>query len=171
MKREVQQALSSSEEAIKALCTNYIDNIVAYIQDEKVTNPVTGKEETANETLMRSIEEKIGISTGMKDDFRREIMNYMGGLAAKGKEFKYDSNEQLYKALEKKLFEDTKDSIKLSALAQDTATVDDKELLEKIDALKQRLITSFGYDEDSASDVLTYVGSIFARGDADDDEE
>ena len=171
VKREVQQALSSSEEAIKATCTNYIDNIVAYIQDEKVTNQVTGKEEVANEQLMRSIEEKIGISNGMKDDFRREIMNYMGGLAAKGKEFKYDSNEQLYKALEKKLFEDTKDSIKLSALAQDTATVVDKELLEKIDALKQRLITSFGYDEDSASDVLTYVGSIFARGDADEDED
>jgi serine protein kinase len=171
VKREVQQALSSSEEAIKATCTNYIDNIVAYIQDEKVTNLVTGKEEKANEQLMRSIEEKIGISSGMKDDFRREIMNYMGGLAAKGKEFKYDSNEQLYKALEKKLFEDTKDSIKLSALAQDTATVVDKELLEKIDALKQRLITSFGYDEDSATDVLTYVGSIFARGDADEDED
>ena len=85
VKREVQQALSSSEEAIKALCTNYIDNIVAYIQDEKVTNPVTGKEEVANEQLMRSIEEKIGISTGMKDDFRREIMNYMGGLASKAK--------------------------------------------------------------------------------------
>jgi len=47
----------------------------------------------------------------------------------------------------------------------------DKELLEKIDALKQRLITSFGYDADSASDVLTYVGSIFARGDADEDED
>ena len=38
---------------------------------------------------MRSIEEKIGISEGMKDDFRREIMNYMGGLVLfKGKEFK-----------------------------------------------------------------------------------
>ena len=165
VKREVQQALSSSEEAIKALCTNYIDNIVAYIQDEKVTNPITGRDEKPNEALMRSIEEKIGIATGMKDDFRREIMNYMGGLAAKGKTFTYDSNEQLYKALEKKLFEDIKDSIKLSALAQDTATVVDKELLEKINTLKQRLIKDFGYDEDSAQDVLTYVGSIFARGD------
>jgi len=170
IKREVQQALSSSEEAIKALCTNYIDNIVAYIQDEKVINSITNKEEEPNESLMRSIEEKIGISEGMKDDFRREIMNYMGAQAAKGRQFNYDSNEQLYKALEKKLFEDTKDSIKLSALAQDTATVVDKELLAKIDALKQRLINSFGYDEDSASDVLTYVGSIFARGDADEDE-
>ena len=59
----------------------------------------------------------------------------------------------------------------MSALAQDTATVVDKELLEKIDALKQRLITSLDIDEDSASDVLTYVGSIFARGDADEDED
>ena len=168
VKREVQQALSSSEEAIKALCTNYVDNIVAYINEEKVSNPITGKEEEPNESLMRSIEEKISIATSMKDDFRREIMNYMGSMAARGKTFSYNSNEQLYKALEKKLFEDTKDSIKLSALAQDTATVVDKELLEKINSLKQRLIDDFGYDEDSAQDVLTYVGSIFARGDSTD---
>lgn len=168
VKREVQQALSSSEEAIKALCTNYIDNIVAYINDEKVINPITGREEQPNERMMRSIEEKVGIATSMKDDFRREIMNYMGSMAAKGKTFQYNSNEQLYKALEKKLFEDTKDSIKLSALAQDTATVVDKELLDKINSLKQRLIKDFGYDEDSAQDVLTYVGSIFARGDSTD---
>jgi serine protein kinase len=89
----------------------------------------------------------------------------MGSLAARGKTFSYDSNEQLHKALEKKLFEDIKDSIKLSALAQDTATVVDKELLEKIDALKTRLVNDFGYDEESAQDVLVYVGSIFARGD------
>lgn len=168
VKREVQQALSSSEEAIKALCANYIDNIVAYINEEKVVNPITNKEEEPNENLMRSIEEKIGIAIGMKDDFRREIMNYMGSMAARGKTFEYNSNEQLYKALEKKLFEDTKDSIKLSALAQDTATVVDKELLDKINSLKTRLIEDFGYDEDSAQDVLTYVGSIFARGDSTD---
>jgi serine protein kinase len=168
VKREVQQALSSSEEAIKALCVNYVDNIVAYINDEKVENPITSKEEEPNESLMRSIEEKIGIAQGMKDDFRREIMNYMGSMAARGKTFEYDSNEQLYKALEKKLFEDTKDSIKLSALAQDTATVVDKDLLEKINSLKTRLIADFDYDEDSAQDVLTYVGSIFARGDSTD---
>ena len=171
VKREVQQALSSSEEAIKSLCTNYIDNIVAYINEEKVVNPITGKDEEPNEQLMRGIEQKIGIATGMKDDFRREIMNYMGSLAAKSKVFKYDSNEQLYKALEKKLFEDIKDSIKLSVLAQDTATVVDKELLDKIDTLKQRLIKDFGYDEDSAQDVLTYVGSIFARGDDTGDDD
>ena len=37
---------------------------------------------------------------------------------------------------------------------------------EKIDVVKQRMIRDFGYNEDSANDVLHYVASIFARGDA-----
>ena len=66
--------------------------------------------------------------------------------------------------LEKKLFEDTKDSIKLSALSN-AAGVIDKDLSEKIDAIKTRMIKNFGYNEESATDVLNYVASIFARGD------
>ena len=34
---------------------------------------------------MRSIEEKIEIPESRKDDFRREIMNYIGALALDGK--------------------------------------------------------------------------------------
>jgi serine protein kinase len=34
---------------------------------------------------MRSIEEKIDIPESRKDDFRREIMNYIGSLALSGK--------------------------------------------------------------------------------------
>lgn len=69
------------------------------------------------------------------------------------------------KALESKLFEDTKDHIKLSALNIKGATVVDKEIQEKIDAVKKRLINQYGYNEKSATDVLDYCGSIFARGD------
>jgi serine protein kinase len=32
--------------------------------------------------------------------------------------------------------------------------------------VKQRLINNFGYNEVSATDVLNYVASIFARGDS-----
>ena len=71
-------------------------------------------------------------------------------------------NERLHKALELKLFEDQKDSIKLTSLV--TSEVD-KETQEKIDIVKSRLIKDFGYDEISATDVLQYVASIFARGD------
>ncbi|MEM9166708.1 MAG: hypothetical protein AAGB48_06755, partial [Planctomycetota bacterium] len=42
----------------------------------------------------------------------------------------------------------------------------DDETQEKIDIVKQRLIKQFGYNERSATDVLNYVASIFARGDS-----
>ena len=62
---------------------------------------------------MRSIEEKIDIPESRKDDFRREIMNYIGALAVDGKKFDYNTNDRLRQALELKLFEDQKDTIKL----------------------------------------------------------
>lgn len=66
-------------------------------------------------------------------------------------------------ALELKLFEDQKDTIKLTSLV---SNVVDKDTQEKIDIVKGRLIRDYGYDEESATDVLQYVASIFARGDA-----
>ncbi len=162
IKNEVQRAISADEEAIARLCGNYIDNVKAYTQNEKVKNPYTGKDEEPDERLMRSIEEKINIPESRKDDFRREIMNYIGALAVEGKTFNYKTNERLHRALELKLFEDQKDSIKLTSLV---STVVDKDTQEKIEVVKGRLIRDFGYDEISATDVLNYVASIFARGD------
>ena len=162
IKNEVQRAISADESAIANLCANYIDNVKAYTQKEKVRNPYTGQVEEPDERLMRSIEEKIDIPESRKDDFRREIMNYIGALAIEGKKFSYKTNERLHRALELKLFEDQKDSIKLSSLV---SNVMDKAMQEKIDVVKSRLIKDFGYDEISATDVLNYVASIFARGD------
>ncbi|HTJ45960.1 MAG TPA: serine protein kinase [Kofleriaceae bacterium] len=162
VKNEVQRAISADEDMIQKLCANYIDNIKAYTQKEKVKNPYTGQDEEPDERLMRSIEEKIDIPESRKDDFRREIMNYIGALAIEGRTFDYKTNERLHKALESKLFEDQKDSIKLTSLV---SNVVDRETQAKIDVVKQRLIKNFGYDEVSATDVLNYVASIFARGD------
>ena len=110
VKNEVQRAISADEDAIGKLCGNYIDNIKAYTQKEKVKNKYTGLYEEPDERLMRSIEEKIDIPESRKDDFRREIMNYIGALAIDGKTFNYRTNERLHKALELKLFEDQKDT-------------------------------------------------------------
>lgn len=162
IKAEVQRAISADESALQRLCANYIDNVKAYTQKEKVRNQFTGQDEEPDERLMRSIEEKIEIPESRKDDFRREIMNYIGALAIEGKKFNYKMNERLHKALELKLFEDQKDSIKLTSLV---SSVTDKDTQEKIDIVKTRLIKDFGYDDVSATDVLHYVASIFARGD------
>lgn len=163
VKNEVQRAIAADEDALTRLCANYIDNVKAYTQREKVRNRYTGNFEEPDERLMRSVEEKIDIPEGRKDDFRREIMNYIGALAIDGKKFDYRTNERLQKALELKLFEDQKDTIKLSSLV---SNVMDKATQEKIDVVKGRLIRNYGYNDESATDVLTFVASIFARGHA-----
>ncbi len=162
LKTEVQRAISADEDAIQRLCTNYIENVRAYTQRERVRNKFTGREEAPDERLMRAIEEKIDIPDSRKDDFRQEIMNYIGALSLDGKKFEYHTNARLHKALELKLFEDSRDTIKLKNVV--SGVVDD-ETQAKIDVVKQRLIKFFGYNETSATDVLNYVASIFARGD------
>jgi len=162
VKHEVQRAISADEGAIEKLCGNYIDNIKAYIQKSRIKNAFTGADEEPDERLMRSIEDKIDISESRKDDFRREIMNFIGALALDGKSFDFRTNERLHKALELKLFEDQKDTIKLTTLV---SNIVDKDTQAKIDVVKNRLIKNHGYCEICSTDALSFVASIFARGD------
>lgn len=164
VKAEIQRALIGDAEAVKRLCTNYIGQVNAYVNKEKVQNPITGQDENPDERLMRSIEEKIEVSETSADDFRRQVMGHIGSLASKGESFDFNSNARLKKALELKLFEDTKDSIKLSAMSEMETTVDPDQR-EKLDELKTRLIEKFGYCDKCARDVLRYCSAVFARGD------
>lgn len=162
VKNDVQKAISVDETAIQTLCANYIDNVKAHTQKEKIRNKYSNKLEEADERFMRSIEEKIDIPESRKEDFRREIMNYIGALAIEGKTFDYKKNERLHRALELKLFEDQKDSIKLTTII---SNVVDKATQEKIDVIKYRLIKNHSYCEICATDALNFVASIFAKGD------
>src|SRR5439155_12054843 len=64
VKNEVQRAIAADEDALMRLCSNYIDNVRAYTQREKVRNKYTGNYEEPDERLMRSVEEKIDIPEG-----------------------------------------------------------------------------------------------------------
>jgi len=165
VKNEVRRAISSDAagDAIRKLCMNYIDSVKAYLLKEKVKDRFTGRDQEPDERLMRSIEEKIDVADSRKDDFRREIMNFIGTLAIEGKEFDFDTNDRLRRALELKLFEDQKDSIKLTSIV---SSVIDRDTQDKIDIVKGRMKKDLGYCEICATDVLNYVASIFARGDA-----
>ena len=94
----------------KSVCANYIDNVKAYTQREKVRKNTSspGHDEEPDERLMRSIEEKIDIPESRKDDFRREIMNYIGAhQPSRASTFNWqDPTSGCRSALELKLFED-----------------------------------------------------------------
>lgn len=167
LKTEVMEALVMDNDAIHRTFTKYIDYVYAYIDNEKVEDEYTGEFKAPDERFMRSIEEKIEVPEQGVNDFRRMIASYVGKLRHnQGPEaVKWDCNPQLAKALQAKMFDDVKDTIKLSSLSKNVSEMIDPETQAKIEGVKQRLIKNFGYNERSAGDVLAYTGSIFARGD------
>ncbi|HEY6330218.1 MAG TPA: protein prkA, partial [Blastocatellia bacterium] len=108
-KNEVQRAfVYSFEEMAKGLCENYLDNVEAYCNKEKIKDPITEEGLDPDEKLMRSIEEQIGVSENAKNTFRQEILIRISNYARKGKVFEYKSHERLKEAIEKKIFADLK---------------------------------------------------------------
>lgn len=159
-KKEVQKAfVYSYEESAKTLMDNYLDNVEAYCNKSKLRDPLTGDEINPDEKLMRSIEEQIGISENAKKAFREEILIRISALARKGKRFDYRSHDRLREAIQKKLFADLKDVVKITT----SAKTPDEQQLKKINEVVARLVDEHGYNSTSANDLLKYVGSLLNR--------
>ncbi|WP_079529189.1 PrkA family serine protein kinase [Halobacillus hunanensis] len=159
-KKEVQKAfVYSYEESARTLMDNYLDNVEAYCNKAKLRDPLTGEEMNPDERLMRSIEEQIGVSENAKKAFREEILIRISAYARKGKKFDYQSHERLREAIQKKLFADLKDIVKITT---STKTPDEQQL-KKINEVVATLIDEHGYNSTSANELLKYVGSLLNR--------
>ncbi|MFC4023993.1 PrkA family serine protein kinase [Oceanobacillus longus] len=159
-KKEVQKAfVYSYEESAKTLMDNYLDNVEAYCNKNKLRDPLTGEEMNPDEKLMRSIEEQIGISENAKKAFREEILIRLSAYARKGKRFDYNSHERLREAIQKKLFADLKDVVKITT----SSKTPDESQLKKVNEVIARLVDEHGYNSVSANDLLRYVGSLLNR--------
>ncbi|HMG32317.1 MAG TPA: protein prkA [Blastocatellia bacterium] len=159
-KNEVQRAfVYSFEEMAKGLCDNYLDNVEAYCNKEKLKDVITEEEIEPDEKLMRSIEEQIGISENAKNTFRQEILIRISSHARKGKPFEYRSHERLKEAIEKKIFADLKDVVKITT----SAKTPDADQLRRINEVIDRLVTQHGYCTVCANELLSYVGTLLSR--------
>lgn len=159
-KKEIQKAfVYSYEESAKTLFNNYLDNIEAYCNGVKVKDPITEEEMEPDEKLMRSIEEQIGVSESVKKSFREEILIRLSTYSRQGKQFAYNSHERLREAIEKKLFADLKDVVKITT----STKTPDAEQLKKINEVTARLIEDHGYCPVCANELLKYVGSLLNR--------
>ncbi|MFC7320084.1 PrkA family serine protein kinase [Halobacillus campisalis] len=159
-KKEVQKAfVYSYEESAHTLMDNYLDNVEAYCNKAKLRDPLTGEEMNPDERLMRSIEEQIGVSENAKKAFREEILIRISAYARKNKKFDYQSHERLREAIQKKLFADLKDIVKITT---STKTPDEQQL-KKINEVVATLVDEHGYNSTSANDLLKYVGSLLNR--------
>ena len=159
-KKEIQKAfVYSYEESAITLMDNYLDNVEAFCNKNKIRDPLTGEEMNPDEKLMRSIEEQIGISENAKKAFREEILIRLSAYARKGKRFEYNSHERLREAIQKKLFADLKDVVKITT----SSKTPDESHLKKVNEVVARLIDEHGYNSISANELLRYVGSLLNR--------
>jgi serine protein kinase len=159
-KIEVQRAfVYSFEEMARTMCNNYLDNVEAFCNKERIKDPITEEEMEPDEQLMRSIEEQIGISENAKNTFRQEILIRISSYARKGKPFEYNSHERLKEAIEKKIFADLKDVVKITT----STKTPDPDQLRRINEVVDRLVKEHGYCPVCANELLTYVGTLLSR--------
>src|SRR5260370_28965296 len=105
-----------------------------------------------DEHLMRSIEDQINVSENAKRSFREEILIRISSLARKRITFDYTSHERLKEAIEKKLFADLPDVVKITT----STRTPDKEQFRKINEVVNRLMTEHRYCHLSANEILRY---------------
>ncbi len=160
VQKEVQRAfVYSYEESARTLLNNYLDNVEAYCNKTKVRDPITDEEMEPDEKLMRSIEEQIGVSPNAAKSFREEILIRISALARRGQTFDYTSHDRLKEAIEKKLFADLRDVVKITT----STRTPDAEQLKRINEVVNRLISDHGYCPVCANEMLRYAGSLLNR--------
>lgn len=159
-KREVQRAfVYAYEESAHTLLDNYLDNVEAFCNKSKLRDPLTDEEHEPDERLMRSIEEQIGITEAGKRQFREEVLIRISSLARRGQSFEYSSHERLKEAIEKKLFADLRDVVKITT----SSKTPDPEQLRRINEVVDRLVAEHGYCTVCANELLKYVGALLNR--------
>ncbi|MFC1742944.1 PrkA family serine protein kinase [Candidatus Riflebacteria bacterium] len=159
-KTEVQKAFFVSfEDEAKTLLNNYLDNVEAFLDGKKIYDNISETETEPNEKLMRSIEEKVKVSESGKDSFRNEIFRKVASYNRKGETFHYFSHEKLKKAIERQLFEERRDTIRLTISSRNP----DKGELQRLNAVVDTLIKKYDYCTHCANELLKYVSSLLAR--------
>jgi serine protein kinase len=147
------------EESAKTIFNNYLDNVEAYCNRTKLRDPITEEELEPDERLMRGIEEQIGITENAKKAFREEILIRISALARRGQKLDYRSHDRLREAIEKKLFADLRDVVKITT----SSKTPDAEQLKRINDVVDRLIREEGYCPVCANELLQYVGTLLNR--------
>lgn len=160
VKEDVHKALFVSfEEESASLLEKYLDEVEATLDNREVSDPITGEAREPDERFLRAVEEKINISETGKQTFRQEVVRKAMVAFKKGEKFTLDSHARLKEAMEKYLFAERRDVLRLVT----SVARPDEEAREKIAAVEQRLIDEYDYDQHSAREALNYVTTLLSQ--------
>jgi serine protein kinase len=160
VKEDVHKALFTSfEEEAQSLLDKYLDEVEAALDHKQIEDPITSETRAPDERFMRSVEEKIEISDSGKNSFRQEVVRKAMMAYKHGEKFTLDSHGSLHEAIEKYLFEERRDVLRLVT----SKARPDEEAQKKISAVEVRLIEEYGYDQHSAREALNYVTTLLSQ--------
>jgi serine protein kinase len=160
VKEDVHKALFVSfEQEAQQLLDKYVDEVEASLDNRKLRDPITSEERDPDERMLRAVEEKIQISDSGKHSFRQEVVRKAMGAYKRGEKFTLASHAPLHDAIERYLFEQRRDVLRLVS----STTRPEEETQQKISTVAKRLVDDYGYDEHSAREALNYVTTLLAQ--------
>jgi len=151
--------VSAYEEQAQSLFDTYLDNSEASTTRQKLRDKVTKEDREPDENFMRSIEEQIGITGSSKEGFRSDVTAYMFAKLRKGETVDYRSYEPLKEAIEGYLINSVKD---MARIVTKSKTRDDEQQQKHSDMI-ETMINEYGYNADSAEEILAYASNNLWR--------
>lgn len=163
LKDEVRKAfVPAFAEHAQRLLDNYLTNVEAYCQGTKTPDPITGEDRDPDENLMRAVEEKVrpAVSESAKDTFRQGVLMRIGIALRRGERpLTYETDTVLAGGIEEYLFDQLKDIVRVTV----SKTNPDREQAKRLNEVLSTLVEERGYTEQSARDLLDYVGQLLNR--------
>ena len=160
LEKEITKAfVSAYEEQAEALFNNYLDHAEAYVNATKVKDRVTNEEMEPDERFLTSIEEQIGIKGTSKDNFRADITSYMFAKLRRGEKIDWKAYGPLKEAIENKLIGSVKE---ISRIVTKSKSRDNKQQ-RKYNEMVTTLMENYGYNEDSAAEVIKFAANNLWR--------
>ena len=120
---------------------------------------ITKEEREPDEKFMKAIEEQIGIVGTATDGFRSDVTAYMFSKMRKGETLNYKSYGPLREAIEGYLITSVKDISRI--VTKSKSRYDSQK--KKYGNMLQTLIEDYGYNENSAEEILTYASNNLWR--------
>tara|TARA_R110002060_G_scaffold75065_2_gene84598 strand:- start:2076 stop:3833 length:1758 start_codon:yes stop_codon:yes gene_type:complete len=160
LEKEITKAfVSAYDEQAESLFNNYLDHAEAYVNMSTVKDKVTNEEITPDENFMASIEEQIGITGTSRENFRVDISAFMFSKLRRGEKIDWKSYAPLREAIESKLTSSVKQISRIVTKSKSR----DKKQQGKYNEMVKTLIDDYGYNEDSAEEVIKFAANNLWR--------
>jgi len=160
LEKEITKAfVTAYEEQAESLFNNYLDHAEAFVNKQVIKDKITNEEMEPDEKFMQSIEEQIGITGSAREGFRNDVTSYMFTLLRRGKKVRWDVYGPLREAIESKLMSSVRE---IARIVTKSKTRDRKQQ-KKYGDMISTLVDDYGYNEDSAEEVLKYAANHLWR--------